>query len=116
VLEENFLGKNLGGFEARAVGAGAVDGDVEFAQAVGETEGKRNLGADDDKGDALALDEGNEAGDVVGGDGETRNLVSDAGVAGRTNYAGFGGRGEEREDERVFAAAGADDEEGARER
>jgi hypothetical protein len=61
------------------------------------------------------LHEGDEAGDVVGGDGEARDLGGDAGVAGGADDAGRGGRGEQRADERVFTATGADDEEGARE-
>jgi hypothetical protein len=61
------------------------------------------------------LHEGDEARDIVGGDGEARDLGGDAGVAGGADDAGRGGRGEERADERVFTATGADDEEGARE-
>ena len=82
-------------------------------KTVGEPEGKRDLGTDDDEGDLLALHEGDEAGDIVGGDGKASHLLGDAGVAGRADDTGRGGRGDEGADERVFTATGADDEEGA---
>ena len=110
VLEENFFGENFRGFEARAVGAGTVNGNAEGAQAVGEAEREWDLGTDDDEGDVFALHERDEAGDVVGGNREARGFLGDAGVTGCANHARGGGRGEERTDERVFASAGADDE------
>jgi hypothetical protein len=83
-------------------------------QPVRETEGERHFGADDDEGYLFALGEGDEAGDIVGGDGEAGGFEGDAGVAGGANHAGRGGRREEGADESVFASAGADDEDGAR--
>ena len=116
VLQEELFRENLGGFEARAVGFGAVDGKADFVQAVGEAEGERDFGADDDELDFFALREGDEAGDVVGGDGDAGGFEGDAGVARGAEDAGCGGRGEEGADEGVFASAGADDEKGARKR
>jgi len=85
-------------------------------QAVGEAERERDLGADHDELDVFPLGEGDEAGDVVGGYGDAGGLKGDAGVARGAEDAGVRGRGEEGADEGVFASAGADDEEGARER
>jgi hypothetical protein len=110
VFEENLFGENLGGFEAGTIGFGAVGGDADFGEGVHEAEGERDLGTDDDEVDFLALDEGDETGDVVGGNGESRDLGGDAGVAGSGDHAGAGGGGEDGFDERVLAAAGADDE------
>jgi hypothetical protein len=57
----------------------------------------------------FALGEGDEAWDVVGGDGEAGDLGGYAGVAGRAGDAGARGTAEQGFDEGVFAAAGADD-------
>lgn len=114
VLQQDLLRENLGGFEASAVGFGTVNGDAGCEEFVGEAEGERDFGADDDEVDFLALGEGDEAGDVVGGDGEAGDVLGDAGVAGSGDDAGLRGGGEESFDEGVFAATGADDEDVAR--
>ncbi len=56
--------------------------------------------------------EGDEAGDVVGGDGKTGAVGGDAGVARGAEHARVGGAGEQGLDEGVFTAAGTDDENG----
>src|SRR3546814_14923079 len=43
------------------------DGDVDLAQAIGEPRDERGFGADDDEIDRVRLYEGEQAGDVVGG-------------------------------------------------
>ena len=110
VFEEELFGENLGGFEAGTVGLRAVGGDTDGGEGVYETEGERDLGADDDEVDFLALDEGDEAGDVVGGYRENGDFGGDAGVAGGGDHAGARRGGEDGFYERVLASAGADDE------
>jgi len=116
VLYEELLGEDFGGFEAGAVGFGAVGGDADFEEGIDEAEGEGDFGADDDELDFFVLGEGDEAWDVVGGDGEAGGVLGDAGVTGCAEHAGAGGGGGEGADEGVFAATGADDEDGARKR
>ena len=54
--------------------------------------------------------EGDETGDIVRGDGKTRHVLGDAGVAWSADDARLGRGAEQGADEGVFAAAGADDE------
>ena len=110
------LREYLGGFEAGAVGFGTVGGDAGGEEGIDEAEGERDFGADDDEVDFLGLGEGDETGDVVGGDGEAGDVLGDAGVAGGGDDAGVRGGGEEGFNEGVFAATGADDEDVARKR
>ena len=91
VLEQNLFRENFGSFEASAVGCGAVDGDAGLDEAVGEAEGEGDFGADDDEFDFLALSEGDEAGDIIGGDGDAGRFEGDTGVAGGAEHAGLRG-------------------------
>jgi len=104
-------------FEALEAGAAslrAVSGDARLLEPIDEAEGKRDLGADDDKLDALALGEPDKAGNVLHGDGETWRGFGDARIAGSADDARPGGGGQQGADEAMFASAGADDENGAR--
>jgi hypothetical protein len=86
------LGKNLGGFEPGAGGLGAVNRDAGGDELVGEPEGQRHLGADDDEfATLLLLREGDEPGDVVDCDGKAGGVLGDAGVAGGADHARRGG-------------------------
>jgi hypothetical protein len=113
VFEQDLLGEYLGGFEAGTVGLGAVGADVHGGEGVHQSERKRHLGPDDNEADAFVLRERNQAGDIIGGDGETRDLGGDTGVAGRTDDARADGGVNEGANQGVFASAGADDEDGS---
>ena len=110
VLQEDLLGVDLRRLEPRAIGLRAVGGDAGGGERVDEAEREGDLGADHDESDFLVLGERDQAGDVIGGDGETRGVLRDAGVAGNTEDPGLGGAREQRADEGMFASAGADDE------
>src|SRR3546814_10344546 len=70
------LGEALRAFEPRGGGARAEDGDVDLAQAIGETRDERGFGADDDEIDSVRLYEGEKAGDVVGGNANAFGIRS----------------------------------------
>ena len=91
MLEENLFRENFGRFQTRTVGFGSVNGNADCVQAIGEAEGERDFGADDDEVDFFALSEGDEAGDIIGGDGDAGRFEGDAGVAGCAEHAGLRG-------------------------
>jgi starvation-inducible DNA-binding protein len=102
---------------ARAIGVGARGNWADLTKAArSSADPGIGLPAEHMLSELLALHEGDEAGDIVGGDGEAGHLFGDAGVAWRADDTGRGGRGDEGADERVFTATGADDQEGAWER
>ena len=91
VLQQNLFRENLRSFQTSAVGFGPVNGNADFVQAIGEAEGERDFGADDDEVDFFALSEGDEAGDIIGGDGDAGRFEGDTGVAGCAEHAGLRG-------------------------
>ena len=118
VFQKNLLRENFGGFEAGSVGFRAVCGNSHFQKFVDETERKGNFRSDHDKFNFLPLREGNKTGDVIDGNGEARHFLGDARITRCADESQLGRPFDpvlrERLDERMFAPAGTDNEEGRR--
>ena len=112
IFQQELLRENFRRLKPRAVGLGAVGGNAGRQQLIHEAERERDLGADDNEFDFLALGERDEPGDVIDRDGKARDVLRDARVARRADHARQHGGERERLDERVFAPAGADDKDG----
>jgi hypothetical protein len=70
IFQQELFGENLRRLETGAIGFRSIGGNADGGEPVNETERQGNLGPDDDKGHLLALGEGDQAVDVVGGDGK----------------------------------------------
>jgi len=115
IFEQHLLGENLGSFQPGPGGLRTVDGNPGGDEPIGEPERERHFGTDDDEFNFLLLRERDEAGDVVSGDRETGHVLRDARIARGADDARLGRAECQCFHERVFAPAGADDEEGGRE-
>src|SRR3546814_4616747 len=80
------------------------DGDVDLAQSIGEPRDERGFGADDDEIDRVRLYDGEQAGDVVGGNAHAFGIRFDPRVARRGIELGAAWRLCQLPAERMFAA------------
>ena len=79
-------------------------------KCVGEARHERRLGADHDQVDALVRRRGNDPVDVLGPDVDNPSVAGNARVPGGAEHLGGPRRSQQRVDERVLAAATADDQ------
>ena len=111
VPDHELLGEVLGGFEPGRALRGSEDLQAGGAEGIDDARGERGLGADDRQRDVLLAGERDEFGDVGDRDVEEAVLAGGAGVAGRDVDTCHLRRLGEAPADRVFATAGADDEE-----
>ena len=104
----DLLGEGLAAFEPGGLARGAEHEQPVLGEEVGDAGDQRDLGSDDGQVDLLAPGEREQAGEVVGLDGDRVGFLADAGVAGRAEHLGGQRRSTEGMDEGVFATAAAD--------
>ena len=102
---QEILGEDLAPFEHRPLAVRPEDAQPLFPEHVDNAQSERLFRADHGQVDALGPGEGEQAGDIVGGDVDTGGHGADAGIAGRTEEFRSLRRLGQFPDERVFAAA-----------
>ena len=110
VADEELLGEVLGALELGGGLGRAEDRQAGGAEGIDHAGGQRGLGADHGEGDLLAPGQLDQHLDVGDRHVLQQLLGSGAGVARRDQHAGNLGRLGEFPGQRVFAAAGTDDE------
>src|SRR3546814_8055637 len=85
----------------------AFDRQADGGEAVDEAEDQRALRADHHIVDGFLLHEGDEAVDILGGDGDTLGFLGDAGVARRAEQLVAERRGRDGPAQRMLAPAAA---------
>ena len=106
----DFLGEGLAALEPGGGAARAEHEQAVLGEQIGDAGDQRGFGADDGQIDLLAAGEGQQAGEIVGCDGDRVGLLLDAGVARRAEHLGGQRRGTEGMNEGVFATAAADNQ------
>ena len=109
-LVHDLLGEGLAAFEPGGLALRTEHEQPVLGEEVGDARDERHFGADDGQVDLLAPREREQAGEIVGLDGDRVGLLADAGVAGRAEHLGGQRRGAEGMDEGVFATAAADNQ------
>ena len=87
----------------------AERGDSLSLERVDHPRDERRFGSDDDEIDPFVASRGDDPVDVIGADVEAPGIIGDAGVSWRTKGLRGGSRAAQGADDRVLAAAAADD-------